>query len=167
MFDLNKFKDLLSSLPEDVQKTIQAYADSRVAAAIQKTLSNQKILPNAVERLKQIEAAADKKISELELKNKVLRTCFEKGLSFDSVDRLGLSFKDDTEIEIKLSLLSKDVELKKSNDFNQSILLTAHRPGSGKGAETPLSEWEAWKNKLPMDEQIMVEKLDNARKARR
>jgi hypothetical protein len=156
----NKVKALLSS--ED-GKLYQAYLDQRITEGIKKAQTNVAILPNAVERLKAIEDAASKKVSELEMKNKVLRACFEKGISFESVEKLGLVFNDESEIEKKLGILGKDVELKKNKDLNE-LLASMPKPQSGQQYESPTTPLEKWKAKLPADEQIALEKFEHKKK---
>jgi len=160
---LAKVKALLSS--ED-GKIYQAYLDQRITDGIKKAQTNVAILPNAVERLKAIEDAANKKVSELEMKNKVLRKCFEKGISFESVEKLGIVFNDEKEIDSKLGILGKDVEAKKNKDLHEFIINNSHIPQSGQQRDSPQTDLERWKAKLPADEQIALEKFENRKRRR-
>ena len=157
----NKVKALLSS--ED-GKLYQAYIDQRITDGIKKAQTNVAILPNAVERLKAIEDAANKKVSELEMKNKVLRKCFEKGISFESIEKLGIAFTDEKSIDEKLGILGKDVELKKNKDLQEFIINNSHKPQLGIQRDSPQTDLEKWKAKLPADEQIALEKFEHKKK---
>jgi hypothetical protein len=158
--ELNKVKELLAS-PDG--KLLQAYVDQRVTQAIKKASTNVAVVPNAVERLKAIEEKADAKISELEMKTKVMKACYEKHIDFNTIEKLGIVFTDEKEIDEKLKMLAKDVELKRQNDLN-AFLASMPKPQSGQQFDSPVSDLEKWKAKLPADEQIALEKFEHKKK---
>jgi hypothetical protein len=159
--ELNKVKELLAS-PDG--KLLQAYVDQRVTQAIKKASTNVAVVPNAVERLKAIEEKADAKISELEMKTKVMKACYEKHIDFNTIEKLGIVFTDEKEIDEKLKMLAKDVELKRQNDLNEFIMNNSHKPQSGQQRDSPQTDLEKWKATLPADEQIALEKFEHKKK---
>lgn len=129
----NKVKELLSS---DNGKLLQAWKDINVSQALKTYAEKNPTLPDAGKKLEQLKAGTESKIKQLEMKTVVMKKCFEKGIDYDSIEKLGISFEDAASVDTKLALLQKDIELKKVNDFNQLIVSTSPKPGTGNGIDS-------------------------------
>jgi hypothetical protein len=157
---MKSYKDIYDGLPPEDQKVLQGYTDQRITAALKKAAEHVEILPNATARLQAIEEASNKKISELEMKNKVILACFSKGISYDSVERLEIKFTNDADIEKKLNLMKNDIEKKAVNDFQKLIVQNSFRPGSGMSRDSEnyygltKQQWDA----LSFEEQVFHSK---------
>jgi hypothetical protein len=115
-------------------KIIQSYVDSKISNAIRATLEKNPGLPDVAKRIETIKTEYDKNIKQLEMSNKVLRRCYEKGIDYKTIESLGINFNDEKEIDNKLNLLQKDIELKKANDFAE-LVSKMPKPGMGQQFE--------------------------------
>jgi hypothetical protein len=130
--EMEKIKTLLAG--ED-GKLLQSYADSRVAQALKTHAEKNPGLKDAGDRLIKIKEATDNKVKSLELKNKVIKACYDKKIDYEAVEKLGIVFNDESEIETKLSVLGKDVALNKDKELNEKLLLNQHKPQSSQVQE--------------------------------
>jgi len=150
--EMAKIKELLAGVDG---KLIQAYADNRVWQARKTIETSIGIMPNATARLKAIEDAAAKSISELKMENLTLRKCFEKQIDPDKVSKLGMQFQNEKDLEEKLNLLKGDIELRKNKSLNE-LLAASPKPQAGQGQDTPLTEHEKWISQQSPADQIVL-----------
>jgi hypothetical protein len=122
-------------LKSDDGRILQSWKDSQVSNAIRATLEKNPGLPDVAKRIETIKSEYEKKTKQLEINNLVMKKCFEKGVNYEAVAALGMSFADSAEIDNKLNLLQKDIELKKEKDFNDFVLKNNVKPGMGQQFE--------------------------------
>jgi hypothetical protein len=143
----NKVKSLLSSLPSEDQKLIQAWKDISIHQSIKAYAEKNPTYENGGAKLEQLRAGTESKIKQLEINNLVLKKCFEKGINYSTIEALGMSFADSAEIDTKLNLLQKDIKLKEEKDWKDLVLKNSFRPGTGIGRDTentygiPADQW--------------------------
>jgi hypothetical protein len=116
-------------------RILQSWKDSQVSNAIRATLEKNPGLPDVAKRIDTIKTEYDKNIKSLEMSNKVLRRCYEKGIDYKTIESLGINFNDEKEIDSKLDLLSKDVELKRKSEFEKLVIENSVKPGMGQQTE--------------------------------
>lgn len=138
-------------------KLIQGYSDSRVSQAVKTTLEKNPSALNAGKRLQVIQEAADKRIKQLELDKIVLRKCYESGLDYSIIEKLGLSFENEESIDEKLDTLKASMEKQNVGNIN-SLLSNGYKPQTAMGEESrpfgiPKDVW----SKLSMAEKAIIE----------
>lgn len=149
---MKTFEEIIASLPEEDKKVIQSFADKRVAQALKTYGEKNPTLPEAGKRIEKIKVATESKIKSLELKTIVMKKCFEKSIDYNSVEKLGIVFNDENEIDSKLEVLQKNVALKNNVELNR-ILTSGTRPQSGQQRETPIKDFNYYKHEAELREQ--------------
>jgi hypothetical protein len=122
---------IMASLDPEDAKTLASAADKRVTDAIKTYSSKNPTLPKLGARLEKIQVAADTRVRQLELQNYALRKCFEMKIDFATVEKLGLSFANEDQVDEKLATLSESIQTKKIQDMNEFMVNNSFRPGSG------------------------------------
>jgi hypothetical protein len=115
---------------------VKRYADSRVSQALK---SFQERHPSDAElsgRLENLEAGFDAKIRAMQLENYTLRKAHEFGISPADIEDLGMTFRDERDVDIKLAKLGKKVQLKQTADIHRLIAENSVIPGSGNREDT-------------------------------
>ena len=149
---MKTFEEIIASLPEEDKKVIQSFADKRVAQALKTYGEKNPSLPEAGKRLEKIKVATESKIKSLELKNKVIQKCFEKSIDYNSVEKLGITFNDEKEIDSKLEVLEKNVALKNNAELNK-LLASGTKPNSSQARETPIKDFNYYKHEAEVRDQ--------------
>ncbi|MEW5815414.1 MAG: hypothetical protein AB1798_08495 [Spirochaetota bacterium] len=117
-------------------KVVRAYVDQRITSALKTFQENHPGSPELLKRVEKVEAAAGAKIKALELKNYFIRKAFEAGIKPESLEELGVVFRDEADVDEKLkkySLMKNDIDRQAVNRF---IVDNAYQPGSGIQPET-------------------------------
>ncbi len=108
---------------------LSSYIDSRVLQGVKSHDAKIVSYPRARERLERIEKAMDEKVKALEIKTHALRECQRRGLSFDVVEDLSLSFADEDDVSKKLDALQAVAKASQLEDLN-ARMASSYRPGS-------------------------------------
>lgn len=141
----------------------QAESDRRIAQALKTHDAKSLTVPKAFERLQKIEAAAAEKIRKIELEKNVLKKCIDKNLDYHLVEDLGLTFKDESEIDSKLKILIDAQAKRKIDELNELAIRTSYKPGGGLGGKEYSTDKDRmineYRSHLPAADRAALEKL--------
>lgn len=108
---------------------LTAYIDSRVLQGVKSHDAKVISYPRARERLERLERTMDEKVKALEIRTHALRECQRRGLSYDTVEDLSLSFADEDDVSKKLDALQAVAKASQLDDLNVR-LASGYKPGS-------------------------------------
>lgn len=146
-----------------LQRYFQPISDKRIAQALKTHDAKNLTVMGAFERLQKIEQAANEKIRKIELEKNVLKKCIDKNLDYHLVEDLGLTFKDESEIDSKLKILIDAQAKRKIDELNELAIRTSYKPGGGLGGKEYSTDRDRmideYRSHLPASDRAALEKL--------
>jgi hypothetical protein len=123
------FKSLLAS---EHGKLIERAIDARVAGALATYKQKHPDGKALLDRVQSIESSYEQKLKQAELRNKVVEKSYELKIPLSTIDRLGLIFNNEKEIDSKLTSLKQTIQEIENQKANEMVTSGSYRPGSGR-----------------------------------
>ncbi len=139
---MKTFDELFNSLPEEDQKLIKSYADSRVSQGIKKYKENhivigdvEKRIKNLSTRLEKINAKKEMVEARNDLKVYALKKCNSNGLDFQIIESQLNYLKNNSEVDAEIEKIKSFKKNISENAIQTFIAKNNFKPSGGKVSE--------------------------------